>query len=112
VSSTTTSISVMGTTETSTIFSTSSSAVTQTQTSLLTQTLDVTSSASSVTTVLENPLLELALACVILISLLTMGVNLIRRSGRRGAVLCSHCGFNNSSARKYCENCGQLLRGT
>jgi len=112
VSSTTTFISIIGMTVTSTIFSTSSSAVTQTQTNLLTQTSNVTTGATSVTMALENPLLELALACVILISLLTMGANLIRRSGHRGAALCSHCGFNNASARKYCENCGQLLKGT
>jgi len=110
ISTTTVSVIVMGTTETSTLFSISSGSVTQTQTSTSSQTLDVTTNTTSVITALQNPTLELALAGVVLVSLAMIVVNLVRR-GYRGSVKCSRCGFNNASARKYCESCGAPLRG-
>jgi predicted amidophosphoribosyltransferase len=63
-------------------------------------------------TVVENPPLELALAGIILVSLVMVALNLVRRSGHRGSVVCSRCGFNNLSARKYCVNCGETLKGS
>ena len=112
VSVTTTAVTAMGTTETTTIFSTSSGSVTQAQTNLVSQISNVTTNATAVTTALENPALELALASILLLSLMMIGINLVRRSGHRGSVLCSHCGFNNTYARKYCTNCGEPLKGT
>jgi hypothetical protein len=72
----------------------------------------VTTNATTVTTALQNPPLELALAGILLFSLLIIGINLIRRSGYRGSVLCSRCGFKNTSARKHCTNCGESLKRT
>jgi len=112
VSVTTLSVSVTGTTETSAVFSTSSASVTRTQTNLITQILYVTTSATSVITALQNPPVELALAVVILFSLLVIGINLLRRSGHGSPVLCSRCGFKNSSPRRYCANCGEPLKET
>lgn len=112
VSVTTVSATAIGTTETSTIFSTSTTSATQTQTNLVTQILDVTASATSVTTTLQNPPLELTLAGVILFSLVIIGINLKRRSGHHGSATCSHCDFNNPSARRYCANCGEPFKGT
>jgi len=109
---TTVSVTVTGTTEASTLLSTSSGFVTLTQTNLVTQVLDVTTSATSLMTAIGNPPLELALACVIIFSLVVIGINVVRRSGPRRSVQCPRCGFNNPSARIYCVNCGEPLKGS
>jgi hypothetical protein len=59
---------------------------------------------------LPDPLLELSLAAVILISSLIIGVNVIKQSSRHGIVTCASCGLKNSTPGKYCVGCGEPLK--
>jgi hypothetical protein len=107
----TVSVTTIGETTTTINYSTSTSSVTQTQSSSFTQFSTVTTNETAVTMAVQNPLLELALAGIILFSVLMIGTNLIRRS-RHQPVVCARCGFNNPSRRKYCVNCGEPLKGS
>jgi hypothetical protein len=57
-----------------------------------------------------DPLLELGLAAIILISSLIIGINMIKQAPRGGVVTCANCGFKNSTPGKYCAGCGELLK--
>jgi hypothetical protein len=111
ITTSTTSATAIGETTTTTVYSTSNTAVTQTQSSSFTQFSTLTTNQTTVTMAVQNPLLELTIAGIILFSVLAIGVNLTRRS-RHQPVVCARCGFNNPSGRKYCVNCGETLKGS
>jgi len=106
------SITQTGSTLTSTVYSTSNTLALQTQSFVVTQFWTSTISETSVTTTLENPGLELALAAIILLSAVMIGISAIRRSPRGGSIVCARCGTKNSLGVKFCVNCGEPLKGS
>jgi hypothetical protein len=109
-------------TSTTSVTSTATETGNHTQTDILTgtvssvQTISSTITAAPVTTTtvmmqVENPTLELILASILLMSVLILMSNLIKR-GRRGTITCRNCGFSNpSTAPSFCVKCGRPLRG-
>ncbi len=103
---------VPNTQTTTVLFSTSGTIETQSQYYAATQLSTVTSTTTSITWVVVDPTVELGLAAILLIASLFIGVNVIKRSPKRGAVLCPSCGFKNSYPGKYCVGCGEPLKRT
>ena len=99
-----------GTQTTIVLYSTGSTTNTQTRNYATTQFLTLTTTTASTIMSLPDPLLELGLAAVILISSLIIGVNVIKQSPRHGVVTCASCGFKNSAPGKYCVGCGEPLK--
>jgi len=99
-----------GTQTTITLYSTGSTTTTQTQNYATTQLLTLTTTTASTIMNVPDPLLEVGLAAVILISSIIIGVNVIRQSPRHRAVTCASCGFKNSTPGKYCVGCGEPLK--
>ena len=99
-----------GTRTTIVLYSTVSTTNTQTQNYAATQFLTLTTTTTSTIMSLPDPLLELSLAAVILISSLIIGVNVIKQSPRHGIVTCASCGLKNSTPGKYCVGCGEPLK--
>jgi hypothetical protein len=99
-----------GTQTTIVLYSTGGTTNTQTQNYAATQFLTLTTTTASTIMSLPDPLLELSLAAVILISSLIIGVNVIKQSPRHGIVTCASCGLKNSTSGKYCVGCGELLK--
>ena len=99
-----------GTQTTIVVSSTGSTTTTQTQNYEATQFSTLTTTTASTVTSISDPLLELGLAAVILISSLIIGVNVVKQSPRHGVVTCASCGFKNSTPGKYCVGCGEPLK--
>ena len=95
---------------TTVLYSTGSTTNTQTQNYVTTQFLTFTTTTGSTIMSVPDPLLELGLAAIILISSLIIGINVIKQSPRCGIVMCASCGFKNSTPGKYCVGCGELLK--
>jgi hypothetical protein len=92
------------------LYSTSSTTNTQTQNYAATQFLTLTTITASTIMSVPDPLLELGLAAIILISSLVIGFNVIKQFPRRRVVTCASCGFKNSTPGKYCVGCGEPLK--
>jgi len=103
---------VAGTQTTTVLFSTSGTIETQSQYYAATQLSTVTSITTSINWVVLDPVVELGLATVLLISSLIIGINVVKRSPKRGVVSCPSCGFKNSYPGKYCVGCGASLKKT
>ncbi len=101
-----------GTQTTTTLYSTGSTINTQTQYYAITQLSTFTSTTTSTSLNVPDPLVELALAAIILVSSAVIGVSLIKQFPRRGIISCSNCGFKNSHPGKYCLGCGEPLKRT
>ena len=99
-----------GTSTTTALYSTSSTINTQSQLYAVTQLSIVTSATTSTVVNVADPLVEVGLAATLLISLLVIGVNVIKHAPRHGVVACSKCGFKNSNPGKYCVGCGEPLK--
>ena len=110
ITTTTTSPIQTGTTETTVFYSTTSATTTETMSMLVTQFSTISTNVTSSNLSLENPTLELTLGGIILLSVLMMGVSIMRRSSGRGTVACAHCGFKNPSRTKFCVSCGERLK--
>lgn len=108
------SVTTEGGTATTVTYSTGSATNTETQTSVMTLLSTLTTTFPFVALNLENPTLELTLAAIIILSLLVLGVSVIRQfAPRRGlAATCTHCGSKNPSSTKYCVKCGEILKGS
>jgi len=98
-------------TQTTQAYSTVLILITQTQNLVTTQLSTFKTTSTIVTTMLGDPPLEIGLAVIILLSALLIGVNVLKQFPRRPVISCAHCGFKNSSARKYCVSCGEPLKG-
>ena len=94
---------------TAVVTSTTVSNASQTQANILTSFTTLSTSVTSVATNVENPVLELSLAAIILLSVAMIAIGAIRRSPRRATIMCPHCGVKNSST-KYCVSCGEPLK--
>jgi List-Bact-rpt repeat protein len=103
---------LIGTQTTTVLYSTSNTIDTQSQYYAATQLSIVTSTTTSTTVNLPDPLVELGLAATILVSTLVIGANVIKQFPKRGVISCSSCGFKNSHPGKYCLGCGEPLKRT
>jgi hypothetical protein len=99
----------VGGAETTTLYSTANAIAGQTQTYISTQSTTLSTSTTSVVTNVENPVLELSLAAIILLSVAMIAISAVRRSASRATNVCPRCGVENSST-KYCVSCGEPLK--
>jgi hypothetical protein len=104
------SVTETGGTQTATLYSTTSVTATQTESNLATQFWTLSSSETSVTTTLADPSLEFTVGAIILFSVVAIGISAIRRGHRGGLIVCTRCGFKNSSGTKFCVGCGESLK--
>ena len=94
---------------TAVVTSTAIANTSQTQANVLTLFITVSTSVTSVATSVEDPVLELSLAAIILFSVAIIAISAIRRSPGRATIVCPHCGVTNSST-KFCVSCGEPLK--
>jgi len=94
---------------TTVVTSTTVAYTSQTQANVLTWFTTLSTSVTSVVTNVEDPVLELSLAAIILLSVAMIAIGAIWRSPRRGTIMCTHCGAKNSFT-KYCVSCGEPLK--